>query len=67
MVSKDTNLTSWNGDQLLDVLKIMLQAHPREAKVLDARDEAIKILKAELYKRPDVLYKYVETRMIIEK
>lgn len=67
MVDKETNLKAWTGEALLDVLKIMLQAQPREVSIMDARDEAVKRLKAELVQRPETLYQFVEKRLLLEK
>ena len=67
MLDNKTDLTKWSGEALLDVLKIMIQAQPREVAIMDARDEAIKLLKTELFRRPEALYKFVETRLMLEK
>lgn len=67
MLMQKTDLSSWTGEQLLDVLTLMVRSQPREVSVMDAKDEAIKLLKEELCKRPETLYKFVETRLMFEK
>lgn len=64
---KETNLTTWSDDQLLDVLKIMIKAQPRDISVMDAKDEAIVLLREELIKRPHVLFQFVEKRLMFDK